>query len=52
MREFEAIFKKALTRVSGAQRDLFDEKNRGRKSRDRVPLKTLLNAYNRRYAVF
>jgi hypothetical protein len=26
LREFEAIFKKALTRVSGAQGELFDEK--------------------------
>jgi hypothetical protein len=32
--EYEAICKKSLTRVSGAQ----IEKNRGRKSHDRVPL--------------
>jgi hypothetical protein len=38
LREYEAICKKALTSVSGAQMELFDEKNRGRKSRDRVPL--------------
>jgi hypothetical protein len=30
--------KKALTRVSGAQVGLFDEKTGGRKSRDTVPL--------------
>jgi hypothetical protein len=28
LREYEAIYKKALTRVSGAQMELFDEKNR------------------------
>jgi hypothetical protein len=38
LREFEAICKKALTRESGAQAGLFDEKTRGRKSRDTVPL--------------
>jgi hypothetical protein len=38
LREYEAICKKALTRVSGAQMELFDEKNQGKKSRDRVPL--------------
>jgi hypothetical protein len=27
LREFEAIFKKALTHVSGAKGELFDEKN-------------------------
>jgi hypothetical protein len=33
LREFEAIFKKALTRVSGALGELLDEKkNKGRKS--------------------
>jgi hypothetical protein len=37
LREFEAIFEKALTRVTGAQGKLFDEKNRGRKSHVRVP---------------
>jgi hypothetical protein len=36
--EFEAEFKKALARESGAQVVLFDEKNEGRKSRDTVPL--------------
>jgi hypothetical protein len=39
LREYEAIFKKALTRVSGPLMELFDEKTRGRKSRDRVPLR-------------
>jgi hypothetical protein len=29
LREFEAIFEKALTSVSGTQGKLFDEKNRG-----------------------
>jgi hypothetical protein len=39
--EFEAEFKKALARESGAQGVLFDEKKtEGRKSRDTVPLKT------------
>jgi hypothetical protein len=38
LREYEAICKKALTRVSEAQMELFDEKTRGRKSRERVPL--------------
>jgi hypothetical protein len=37
--EFEAICKKALTRESGAHVGLFDEKTKGRKSRDIVPLK-------------
>jgi hypothetical protein len=41
LREFEAIYKKALIRESGAQVGLFDKKNRGRKSRDTVPLKEL-----------
>jgi hypothetical protein len=36
--EFEAEFKKALARESGAQEVLFEEKNRGRKSCDTVPL--------------
>jgi hypothetical protein len=36
--EFEAEFKKALARESGAQGVLFDEKPEGRKSRDTVPL--------------
>jgi hypothetical protein len=37
--EFEAEFKKALARKSGAQGVLFDEKKtKGRKSRDAVPL--------------
>jgi hypothetical protein len=35
--EFEAEFKKALARESGAQGVLFDEKSEGRKSRDTVP---------------
>jgi hypothetical protein len=39
LREFEAICKKALTRESGAQVGLFDEKTRGRKSHDTVPLR-------------
>jgi hypothetical protein len=39
LREFEAIFKKALTRESGAYKELFDEKTKGRKYRFRVPLK-------------
>jgi hypothetical protein len=38
--EFEAEFKKALARESGAQGVLFDEKNR--KSRDTVPLSACL----------
>jgi hypothetical protein len=42
LREYEAICKKALIRVSGAQMELFDEKTRGRKSRDRVPLSRIL----------
>jgi hypothetical protein len=37
--EFEAEFKKALARESGAQGVLFDEKTEGRKSRDTVPLR-------------
>jgi hypothetical protein len=36
--EFEAEFKKALARESGAQGVLFDEKTEGRKSPDTVPL--------------
>jgi hypothetical protein len=40
LREYKAICKKALTRVSGAQMQLFDEKTRGQKSCDRVSLKT------------
>jgi hypothetical protein len=37
--EFEAGFKKALARASGAQGVLFDkQKPKGRKSRDTVPL--------------
>jgi hypothetical protein len=39
LREFEAICKNALTHKSRAQVGLFDEKNRGRKSRDTVPLR-------------
>jgi hypothetical protein len=38
LREYEAISRKALTRVSGAQMELFYRKTRGRKSCDRVPL--------------
>jgi hypothetical protein len=37
--ELEAEFKKALARESGAQGVLFDEKTKGRKSRDTVPLR-------------
>jgi hypothetical protein len=37
--EFEAEFKKTLTRESGAQGVLVDEKTEGRKSGDTVPLK-------------
>jgi hypothetical protein len=37
--EFEAEFKKALARESGAQGVLFDEKTEGRQSRDSVPLR-------------
>jgi hypothetical protein len=36
--KFEAEFKKALARDSGAQGVLFDEKTEGRKFRDTVPL--------------
>jgi hypothetical protein len=44
--EFEAIFKKALIRVSGAQGELFDEKKtRGRKSRVRVLSLNIVNRY-------
>jgi hypothetical protein len=39
LREFESIFKKALTRESGAYGKLFDEKNQRSKSRVRVPIK-------------
>jgi hypothetical protein len=39
LREFEALFEKALTGVSGTQGKLSDKKNRGRKSRVRVPLR-------------
>jgi hypothetical protein len=35
---FEVILENALTRESGAQMGLFDEKTRGQKSRDTVPL--------------
>jgi hypothetical protein len=38
LRKYEAICKKALTRGSRAQMELFDEKIGGRKSRDRAPL--------------
>jgi hypothetical protein len=38
LRKYEAIFKTALTRVSGALGELY-EKNRGRKSRVRVTLR-------------
>jgi hypothetical protein len=44
LREFEAIFEKAWTCVSGVQGKLFDEKNRSRKSRVRVPLNFNENA--------
>jgi hypothetical protein len=39
LREFEDIFEKALTSVSGAQGKLYDEETRGRKSRVRVSLR-------------
>jgi hypothetical protein len=42
LREFEAIFEKALTCVSGTQGSCLMKKNRGRKSRVRVPL---INSY-------
>jgi hypothetical protein len=38
LRKHEAICKKALTRRSGAEIELFEETTRGRKSRDIVPL--------------
>jgi hypothetical protein len=53
LREYEAICKKALTRGSRAQMELFDEKTRGRKSRDRVPLnRTSRNKNMKRYNSF
>jgi hypothetical protein len=39
LREFEAIFKKALTRVSGAYGELFDEKNHRSKISCQGPFK-------------
>jgi hypothetical protein len=40
LHEYEAICKQVLTRVSGAQVELFyEKKTRGRKFRDRVPLR-------------
>jgi hypothetical protein len=39
LREFEAIFKKALTRVSGAYGELFDEKNQRSKFSCQGPFK-------------
>jgi hypothetical protein len=36
--QIQSHMQKGLTRVSGAQMELFDEKNSGRKSCDRVPL--------------
>jgi hypothetical protein len=39
VRECEAIFKKALTRVSGPRGSCLLKKTRGRKYRGRVPLK-------------
>jgi hypothetical protein len=36
--EYESIFKKAWARGSVSQQELFDEKARGRKSRDTAPL--------------
>jgi hypothetical protein len=39
--EFEEEFKKALAHELVAQGVLFDEKTKGRKSRDSVPLKRL-----------
>jgi hypothetical protein len=44
LREFEAIFEKALTWVSGTQRKKYDEKNRGFISRVRIPLSTSARA--------
>jgi hypothetical protein len=44
---FEAEFKKALARESGAQGVLFDEKTEGRKSRDNVPLEAIKNLLSR-----
>jgi hypothetical protein len=43
LREFETIFKKALTRVSGALGELIyeEKKNIGRQSRVRIPLTSL-----------
>jgi hypothetical protein len=43
--EFEAEFKKALARESGAQGVLFFEKNEGRKCRDTVPLIAYLSNF-------
>jgi hypothetical protein len=44
--EFEAEFKNALARESGAQGVLFDEKKtEGRKSRDTVPLNRKMKEY-------
>jgi hypothetical protein len=46
LREYQAICKKALTRVSGAQMELFDEKIReGRQSPTKFPSKTGLNSF-------
>jgi hypothetical protein len=44
--EFESIGKKALTRISVAQMELFVEKNRGIKSLDTVPLSRAYSAIN------
>jgi hypothetical protein len=39
LREYKAICKKALTRGTGAQMELFDAKNQSQKSCDMAPLR-------------
>jgi hypothetical protein len=46
LREYEVIYKKALTRVSGPKWSCLMKKTRGRKSRDRVPLSIEINSYS------
>jgi hypothetical protein len=41
LREYEFIFETALAYESGGPGVLIDKKTEGRKSRDRVPLKTI-----------
>jgi hypothetical protein len=41
LREFEAIFKKVLTRLSGAYEELFDEKNQRSKISCQGPFKPI-----------